>query len=301
MLALGFALLCAIWGEFPVATKVGITNQPPMLVAGLRFTLASLLMAAFLGARGTRFWLSRRDLPVVTFTSLTIIGIPAAVFFWGAQYAQVSVLNLVWSVQPLFLSLLNIGNESESQSRLTAVGMAAGFAGVTLVIVGGSGVQMTAMALVANLAVVASAFTYSLGFLQVRDRAATGDLFVLTAWQLLFAGLLNIGLSLVFEHRLPTGPAPDAVFAFAFLVVGCSCVAYWLTNWLVRHMGTVRTGYNALLTPAITVLLAAPQLGEPLTAKKLIGLVLVVAGLLLIMPRAHRSVAGEARAVGSPS
>jgi drug/metabolite transporter (DMT)-like permease len=54
-------------------------------------------------------------------------------------------------------------------------------------------------------------------------------------------------------------------------------------------MGTVRTGYNALLTPAITVLLAAPQLGEPITAKKLIGLVLVVAGLLLIMPRARRS------------
>lgn len=288
-LALGFAALCAIWGEFPVATKVGITNQPPMLVVGMRFTLAGLLLGAIIRARGGRVWLERGDIPIVTFISMTIVGIPATAFFLGAQYAQVSVLTLVWSVQPIFLSLLNIGNESEGQSPLTAAGMVAGFAGVTLVILGGSGVRMSGAALAAELAVAASALLYSLGFQQVRRSVATGDLLVLTAWQLFLAGVLNFVLSLIFEHRMPSQPTPETLSAFAFLVIFCSCVAYGLTNWLVRHMGTVRTGYNALLTPVITVLLAAPQLGEPITAKKLLGLALVVFGMLLVMPRTRRS------------
>jgi drug/metabolite transporter (DMT)-like permease len=92
-------------------------------------------------------------------------------------------------------------------------------------------------------------------------------------------------VSLAAEHRFFAPPSAGNLTSFAFLVIGASCITFSLTNWLIRHLGTVRTGYNALITPALTVLLAAPQLGEPLTTLKLTGLALVLAGLVLVMPR----------------
>jgi drug/metabolite transporter (DMT)-like permease len=294
--ALAFVVLCLVWGEFPVAAKVGIEGQPPFLVAGARFTLAGLLLGLAARARGARLRLDRRQFRVVLFISLTIVGIPSAVFFWGAQYAQVSVLNLVWSVQPLILCLMNIGDASESQSLWTALGLLLGLAGVALVMAGGGMAGAGGWALAAELAVAASALVYSVGFQQIRRQATSGSVLVLTAWQLFLAGLFNLLLSLAAEHRPPVVPGWSGLSAFAFLVLGCGCLAYSLTNWLVRHLGTVRTGYNALVTPAITVLLAAPQLGEPITGPKILGLLLVIVGLALVMPRARPSAAAKSTA-----
>lgn len=284
-IAIGFAVLCIIWGEFPITAKIGTSGQPPFLVAGSRFVLAGLILGLAARLRGTSLRLDRGYLSALFLISMSMIGIPSAIFFWAVQHAQASVLTLVWCTAPLFICLINARNPGESQSWKTALGLLAGFGGVVQVVAAGSGLAMSGDALIAELAVAASALLYAVGFQQVRSRTREGDILVLTSWQLLFAGSAILLLSLLTEHRLPAAPSSANVASFVFLVLACSCITFSLTTWLIRHLGTVRTGYNELVTPAITVVVAAPQLGEPLTGHKVLGLVLMVVGLVLVMPR----------------
>jgi drug/metabolite transporter (DMT)-like permease len=288
VIALAFAVLCAIWGEFPIAAKVGTEGQPPFLVAGVRFILAGLLLGGVAAARGASLRLDTRYLGVLFLISTAMIGFPSAVFFIAVQHAQASVLTLTWSTAPLFISVLNIGNAREGQNLKTLCGLLAGFGGVALVIVGGGGLSFSGGALPGELAVAGSALVYAIGFQQVRAKTGSGDVLVLTSWQLMFAGVTILGLSLASEHRFFAAPSAGNLTSFAFLVIGASCITFSLTNWLIRHLGTVRTGYNSLITPALTVLLAVPQLGEPLSTLKLMGLALEVGGLVLVMPRERR-------------
>ena len=46
-LATALAIVYIVWGSSFVATKVMVTDEPPLVAAGFRFTLAGLLLTAF--------------------------------------------------------------------------------------------------------------------------------------------------------------------------------------------------------------------------------------------------------------
>ncbi len=39
-----YVLMVLLWGSFPVAAKIGVEHAPPLLISGLRFSIAFLIM-----------------------------------------------------------------------------------------------------------------------------------------------------------------------------------------------------------------------------------------------------------------
>ena len=48
------AVTCIIWGTTYLAIRVALEAVPPMLMGGIRWTIAALLLAAIVYARGER-------------------------------------------------------------------------------------------------------------------------------------------------------------------------------------------------------------------------------------------------------
>ena len=46
-LAIALAITYLVWGSSYFATKIMVTDEPPLVVAGLRFTAAGILLLAF--------------------------------------------------------------------------------------------------------------------------------------------------------------------------------------------------------------------------------------------------------------
>ena len=46
-IATALAIVYLVWGSSFIATKVMVTDEPPLVTAGLRFTLAGILLATF--------------------------------------------------------------------------------------------------------------------------------------------------------------------------------------------------------------------------------------------------------------
>ena len=106
-----------------------------------------------------------------------------------------------------------------------------------------------------------------------------GHILILTA-NILF------GISVpVFKHLLNTGMPPEAI---AFLRAAVTCALFWLLT------SPVDGSIIASSTPIFALLLAAVILREPVTKRKVLGVMLgVCGGLLLVFGTAHATSGGS--------
>ena len=74
--------------------------------------------------------------------------------------------------------------------------------------------------------------------------------------------------------------------ALLFQVVIVTFASYLLWFWLVRHYPATRLSSFTMLTPVFGLLLGAVLLAEPVTARLLIALATVAAGIYLVNRKA---------------
>ncbi len=105
---------------------------------------------------------------------------------------------------------------------------------------------------------------------------------VLTTWQVFYSGAFLLIMSLLFERGYPLDPTLATLGALLYLAIFCSCISFFLTFWLIRHIGAIRTAYGDFIIPGVTLVLSYFLLGESLTPAKIIGLALVILGVILV-------------------
>ena len=133
-----FVLVCAVFGTTFLAIKMGIAaGAPPFLFAGIRFVVAGLILGAVVIATGRA---SLRDLaalaPRAALLSLPYIVANFGGTFWAEQYIASSTAAQIDAVGPIasaFLSALFLGKRLRAAHGF---GIAAGFAGVWLIVRG---------------------------------------------------------------------------------------------------------------------------------------------------------------------
>jgi drug/metabolite transporter (DMT)-like permease len=105
---------------------------------------------------------------------------------------------------------------------------------------------------------------------------------VLTAWQVFYSSLFIALMSFIFERGHVVNPTWVTLGALFYLAIFCGCISFFLTFWLIRRIGTIRTAYGDFLIPGVTLVLSFLILGEDLSPAKIGGLVLVILGVILV-------------------
>ncbi len=282
IIVLNYVLMVLIWGSFPVAAKIGVQHAPPLLLSGMRFALAFLFMAPFAYWQSKKLWITWRQHAQVLLISLLMVGIPSSIFFVATPYAPVSILTIMWSTTPIFTALFAMRDTGEVRGWKLFASLLIGLLGVLIVLLGripllpgsGSGAAplfASSTALIAEVAVLASASIYGYGIRMARRNSPDIPVTVMTAWQIFYCALFLLALSLIFERG-----------ALFYLAIFCSCISFFLTFWLIRRIGAIRTAYSDFIIPGVTLILSYFFVGESLTIAKVIGLGLVILGVVLV-------------------
>jgi drug/metabolite transporter (DMT)-like permease len=99
---------------------------------------------------------------------------------------------------------------------------------------------------------------------------------------------LAVSALLLLAGALATAPPPShalsllAWSSLAFQIVIVSFASYLAWFWLVRHYPATRIASFTMLTPIFGLMLGALLLAEPITARLLIALATVAAGIVLV-------------------
>jgi drug/metabolite transporter (DMT)-like permease len=98
-------LACLLWSTAFASVKIGLVYCTPMLLAGMRFILASLLLMPFCGGVKTYFKSTRSALTTVVRVSLFQTFLLYSLFFWGMSLVPGSTGAIVTGSTPLITAI----------------------------------------------------------------------------------------------------------------------------------------------------------------------------------------------------
>jgi drug/metabolite transporter (DMT)-like permease len=283
-------LCCALWGVNQVATKVALTELPPLLQASLRSAGAALLLLAWARWRGLVLWRNDGTLGA----GLLAGGLFAAEFaciFIGLQHTGASRMVVFIYLAPFVVALgMPWLVSTERLDRWQVLGLVTAFAGVVWAFFEGlMSPSAGSRQWLGDALGIAAAVLWGLTTLVLRgSRLSTALPEKTLLYQLLVSGAALGAASLAAGETWPLDGAALSGITLASLLFQTVIVtfgSYLVWFWLVRHYPATRLSAFTLLTPVFGLLAGVLLLGEPATPRLLVALAAVAGGIALVNRR----------------
>jgi drug/metabolite transporter (DMT)-like permease len=274
-----------------------VTDEPPLVAAGFRFTIAGILLTAF------SWW--RYGRPVLTGIEVRHLLLMAflAVFFSNAchviamQTVQSNTAALLNATPALWIAWLGtFGRRSRALTGAQQAGLLVGLAGVLMILAPKGGFHAAGFGW--QLVILLGCLSWSLGTIYHRNAGAANPPLMFVALQMLAGGLGLLLLALLAREPFDFAWTPRAFAAFLFLTLASSCLAYSAYAWLTVHATPVVVGSYGYVCPAVAAVLGWLALGETLSWVQVIGMGVILFGIALVtgyltpLPRGRANDAG---------
>lgn len=274
------ATIILIWGSTWAAIRLGLEGIPPFAGVALRFAVASVVLLGLAWVRGVPLGRSRVERRLWWVNGLCTFVLTYGLVYWAEQRVPSGLTSVLFATFPLFVAL--VAQAALPAERLTArsvVGVVAGFAGVAVIFSEdlaalaepGAG-RAAAVLLVAPLAAAVSNVAVK------RWGRGVHPLSLTAVPMGLAAGIMGAA-TLVFERDRPLVLDAVSVGIVLYLAVFGSAVTFYLYFWLLERMEATRLSLVTYLSPVVAVLLGAVLFGERVTARIVLGGLLVIAGV----------------------
>jgi drug/metabolite transporter (DMT)-like permease len=294
MLVLCLATVYLVWGTSYIATRVGVTNLPPLLFGGLRFAISGVLLLAIAAWRGADLAALLPNWRHVLAMALLGVALCNGLQVWAMQWVPSNAAALLNASSALWIVLFGLfGARGHRPSALAVAGLAVGFAGTLLLIWPAShdGPVAGATPLVPQLAILLACLIWALGTIYMRNAGRSLDLFAFGGAQMLLGGLLMTAAGLLAGEAGAWHHSRAGLLSMAYLVVFSSCGAYVAYWWLARHATPAQTGTYSYVNPALASVAGFLLLGERMTVLQFAGAAVILVGVLMINWPARGSIA----------
>lgn len=283
LLVLCLATVYVVWGTSYIATRVGVTNLPPLLFGGIRFMISGVLMLAFATWRGAAFTPLLAGWRHVLAMAVLGVALCNGLQVWAMQWVPSQASALLNASSALWIVVFGLfGARSHRPPARAVAGLVIGFAGTCLLVWPSPDAGPAATPVVPQLAILAACVVWSLGTIYMRNAGTEIDLFAFSGAQMLLGGLMMGALGLARGEAALWHHSPAGLAAMAYLVVASSCLAYTAYWWLARHAPPAQVGTYSYVNPAIAAVAGYLLLGERLTPLEMAGAAVILAGVLLI-------------------
>jgi drug/metabolite transporter (DMT)-like permease len=286
-----------IWGGTFVAGRFLAADIAPLLLASLRFLIASLTLGAFLWFTDTPLVKPsiRQGLQLV-FLAFFGIFLYNICFFYGLHYISASRASLIVALNPAAIALGSYALGKERLGVHSVLGILLCISGAGLVIISGNTSVLTgaANAWVGDGLILGCVLSWVLFSISSRGlSAALGPLHTVSYAIWLGSLMLSVAALSLSPSALGAMFRLSAPQLLSLLYLGAlgSAVAYIWYYDAIQQIGPTRSGAFIALNPLTAVLLGWLLLGERLTPLIGLGGLLVMLGLYL----GNRQSAGRAR------
>jgi len=280
-----YALTVVAWSAswFAIAMQVGTVANEVSLV--WRFTIATMLMFAWLVVSGGRLRLALGDHLRAAALGVLIFSTNFLCFYYGAQYLVSGLLSVVFSLA----SVINLGLAAlimrERPGGGVLLGGLLGFAGITLMFlpeIGGDGFSNRTLTGLGFC--LAGTISFCFGSLISASCYRRGLPIVTTnAWGMLYGTLWSAFLALILGKPFTIELTAAYLGSLAFLAVVSTVMAFAAYLTLLNRIGAARAGYATVIFPIFALLISTGMEGYSWTVFALAGLALVAIGNVLVI------------------
>ncbi len=296
-----YALLASIWGLSFMLIKIGNETLDPIQVSFGRMIVGAAVLGAIVLAKRERLPRGLRAWGHILVVSALFNSIPMTLYAW-AETRVSSIVAGIWNgTTPLFVLIVVLAAFPEERpTRERIAGIVVGFAGVVVVLGPWSG--LGGQSLAGNLAALAAALCYGLGYPYMRRYvAATRESGLALSFAQLLCAMVCLAVVTPLATEAPSHVSARSLAAVAALGAFGTGFAYVIHYAILRKVGTTTASTVTYLIPVVATVAGIVFLGEHLRWNEPIGAVVVLVGVAVTQGRL-RYVPGRTRpsAAGKP-
>ena len=269
-----------LWGSTWAAIKIGVAEVPPYLFAFERAIAVAAILTVAVLVLGQSFPRTRTTILATAISGLFNTGTTWAVIFWAEQFVPSGLVAVFGAMAPVWTAILaHFYVRGDRLSRLKVLALVLGLVGTAL-LVGAPAASEGPNALLATGLLALMPISWALsGILIARFLARESPIAVvgIGTW----VGALFLLPFALTQMGQPQNWDARSTIAFAYLVIGGSCIGLVLNAWLYRHLRPTTVSLSQVLIPVQALLIGAFALGEEFTFRMLAGEALVVSAVAI--------------------
>lgn len=290
-------LLMAVltWGNTFAAAKFVLTAVPPMTFTAVRYGLAACFLMLILAMRGKVKLPARHELPPMVL--LGIMGVTCQQLFWanGLSLTAASKASILAATTPVFSIIISSFLGQKLRAGAWA-GIVLSFFGVFLVVNNSiTAITVGGGSLAGDLLALSAALSWAVYTAAAPPYIARIGALRLTVWSTLFGALLLLPFILldVGEVRIEAITAPMlGAFLFTALIAGSLGYLWWYEG--IARLGVARSVVYTYVIPLVAVSSSAVFLGEDISMARILGALIVIAGIAITRRLSRPTAAKEA-------
>ena len=276
-LVMGLAF-AAMWSSAFASARIIVADAPPLAALAVRFLISGALAVGIAAALGQSWRLTRAQARATLLFGICQNALYLGLMFVAMQTVEASLAAIIASTMPLAVALASWLAFGERLPPMGVAGLAAGLAGVALImgtrLQGGADAAGVALCVIAVVALMVAT-------LAVRGAASGGNVLMIVGLQMLVGSAALLLPAALFETWTVTPSwRLAAAFAYTTLVPGLGATLVWFL--LVRRIGATRAASFHFLNPFLGVAIAAAVLGEAIGWTDVLGVAIVMAGILAV-------------------
>ncbi len=290
---IAWVMVCLIWGTTYLGIRVSLESMPPALMGGLRWTIAGVLLGAFVLARGHALPpLSRWPGILLLGFLLLVLGNGGVVL--AEQWVPSGLAAVLVACSPFWMAGVEAClPDGERLRPNVVVGLVVGFAGI-LVLVWPDLHLSTGSSrgfLMGVLALQIAALGWSLGSAYSRRHGRADNVLGTTAAQMLAGGLMMIAAGTVAGEWSRLFFTTRTAISLAYLATVGAIGGFVAYTYALRHLPVSFVSLYAYINPVIAVTLGVFFLGEPFNRRMAGAAALVFIGVAIVRARRPRPAA----------
>lgn len=320
-------ILVSLWiinGSSFLAIKVAIDTIPPLLSAGLRFTLAGVVLFTFYfvmtqkdqmvtssdNSRQQRSLLhlarlknrashKREKITMSQWKDSLILGVTLflggqGLLTWGAQYLSSGMTGLLNSTIPLWVAILMYiiykwirkSSNNPKLSKMTLLGLFCGFGGLMLLVAPsiGSG----DMSPVGAIALIISSISWAAGSIYSTKAKLPVSVLASSGMIMITGGLMLTVVSFIFAEYKSLDLfqiSLQSILAQIYLIIIITIIGFTDFYYLLRVTSASLANTFAYVSPVIAVILGWAILKENLTITTIIAMIVILFGVALMVTK----------------
>ena len=283
LIVLAFFAIYIIWGATYLLNKVAVSELPAFMLAGIRFTVAGLLIFLIAKLGGRSLKISKKQLLNTFIAGFLFLTFGNGVVVWALKYVDSGFAALEISAQPLVVLLLMLILQGKKIQPMSLVGVGLGIVGIYLLVSQKQIINQEG-AVLGMVLIFACMISWAYGSLFVGKADLPSNYFVNTGYQMLSGGILLFVISLIIgeDWISPVDWSVPVRWSMSLLIVFGSIVAFTSFNYLLRVVSPEKVATSSYVNPIIAMLLGWHFLDEEITTQSAIAALVLLTGVYFI-------------------
>ena len=274
-----YTALCLIWGSTWIAIKFGLESLTPIFSAGLRFSLASIIIFALMKIKNIQLQTDRLSVRLYLLMGFFSFVVPFGLVYWAQQFVPSGMAAVLFAVYPFWVVIFSyIRMPAESIGFYKIFGTILGFSGIVIIFSDSFGGDITNY-LIGMLAVVLSGIMQAWIAVSIKKFGNHLHSLSMNFVPMVIAGISMIIIGFAAEDLSTIKIDEYAIVSILYLAFFGSVITFTTFYWLIKRINLVILSLVAFITPIVALVLGFFIYDEALSTKHFIGSAMVLTGV----------------------